>query len=212
MRNRLIAGLIVALWPLIAPAQETGPRIVALGDSLTAGYGLAADEGLVPQLNAWLAAQGSTAQVINAGVSGDTTAGGRARLAWALGDGADALIVALGGNDILRGLPPEEARANLAAILGEARARDLPVLLAGHRAPGNFGPEWQAGYNALYPTLAEDYDAVLMADLLAPIRALDDTARAEALQADGLHPSAAGVALIVGALGPKTLELMERIK
>lgn len=209
MRNCLIAGLIVTLAPL---AAQAGPRIVALGDSLTAGYGLPEDQGLVPQLSRWLANHGHPAQIVNAGVSGDTTAGGRARLAWSLAEGADAMIVALGGNDMLRGLPAEEARANLDAILTEAQSRALPVLLAGHAAPGNFGPDWQAGYNALYPELAARHNAILLPDLLAPIRALPEAVRSGAMQADGLHPSADGVARVVEALGPKVLELMERIE
>lgn len=191
-------------------------QVVALGDSLTAGYGLPEDQGLTVQLGRWLDDHGSPARIINAGLSGDTTGGARARLAWALDDpaldgGADALIVALGGNDMLRGLPPEEARANLDAILSEADARGLPVLLAGHQAPGNFGAAWQAGYRALYPDLAEAHGAILLPDLLAPIRALPDAERGAAMQGDGLHPSASGVALVVGALGPAVQELLERV-
>ncbi len=188
------------------------PRVVALGDSLTAGYGLPEADGLVPQLTRWLADHGHQAIVVNAGVSGDTTAGGLARLDWALGEGGDALIVALGGNDLLRGLPPEEARANLAAILTQAQERGLPVLLAGHSAPSNFGPDWQAGYDAIWPDLAAAHGAVLLPDLLAPIRAADPATRAGLMQEDGIHPSAAGVALVVDALGPKVVELLENVK
>lgn len=194
------------MLPLAAFAAE--PRVIALGDSLTAGYGLPAEDGLVAQLTRWLAAHGAAVAVVNAGVSGDTTAGGRARLDWALAEGGDALIVALGGNDMLRGLPPEEARANLDAILSEAGRRGLPVLLAGHSAPANFGPDWQAGYDAIWPDLAAAHGAVLLPDLLAPIRAAAD--RGPLMQADGLHPSAEGVALVVEALGPKVLELLDK--
>lgn len=207
IRNALIvAALPVAVW-----AGEV-PQVIALGDSLTAGYGLPEADGLVAQLNRWLADHGASAVVINAGVSGDTTAGGRARLDWALGAGGDALIVALGGNDLLRGLPPEAARANLDAILTEADRRGLPVLLAGHQAPGNFGPDWQAGYDAIWPDLAAAHHAVLVPDLLAPIRAADPLTRAGLMQDDGIHPSAAGVAKVVEALGPKVLDLVERLE
>jgi acyl-CoA thioesterase-1 len=181
-----------------------------LGDSLTAGFGLPPEEGFVPQLQAWLDARGAEAVVLNAGVSGDTTAGGLARLDWTLTPEVGALIVALGGNDVLRGLPPEEARANLAAILATARDRGLPVLLIGIRAPGNFGPDYQEGFAALYRDLGAEYGAAVLPDFLAPIRkaveggaAMDDL-----LQPDGLHPNVKGVALIVAAFGPSVLELI----
>lgn len=210
-RRVLRNALIVAVLPVAVWAGDPA-RVIALGDSLTAGYGLPEADGLVPQLNRWLADHGAAAVVVNAGVSGDTTAGGWARLDWALGEGGDALIVALGGNDILRGLPPEEARANLDAILAEAGRRGLPVLLAGHQAPGNFGPDWQAGYDAIWPDLATAHHAVLVPDLLAPIRATPLAERGALMQDDGIHPSAAGVAKVVAALGPKVLELMGKVQ
>lgn len=188
-------------------------EIVALGDSLTAGYGLPEGEGFVPQLQAWLDVNGADVTLVNAGVSGDTTAGGLARLDWSLSDGTDAMIVALGGNDLLRGLDPSTSRANLDAILARvAGERDLPVLLVGLTAPGNYGGEYKSAFDAMYPALAADYDALLEPDFLGPLLADADlaTARERYLQADGIHPNRAGVALIVAAFGPRVMELAER--
>lgn len=188
--------------------------MVALGDSLTAGYGLAGDEGLVPQLEAWLRARGQDVTIENAGVSGDTTAGGLARLEWSLTPETDALIVALGGNDMLRGLAPDAAKANLEAILQRATARGLPVLLVGLAAPRNYGPEYKAEFDALYPDLAEKYDALLDPNLLAPLIAdgSDPASAAPYFQSDGIHPNRQGVARIVEALGPLVLDLLARTK
>jgi acyl-CoA thioesterase I len=186
---------------------------VALGDSLTAGYGLSPDEGFVPQLQRWLDAHGAEASVINAGVSGDTTAGALARIDWALTPGAKAMIVMLGGNDLLRGLPPEEARANLDAILTKADAAGLPVLLVPMAAPGNYGPDYKAAFDAIYPDLAKAHGAILAAPFLAPILDLPDSQSAlnTLMQADGIHPNAKGVALVVEVLGPEVLALIGRI-
>ena len=177
--------------------------LLALGDSLTQGYGLAPEDGLVPHLQAWL----------NAGVSGDTTAGGRERLDWSLTPEVDAVMIALGGNDLLRGLPPAEARANLEAMLVTVQAHGLPVLLAGLPAPGNYGPAYQAEFDAIWPDLAAQYDAVLVPNLLAPIAELplEDRIGANLMQDDNIHPAPAGVALVVAALGPKVLELLAKV-
>lgn len=200
---------------LSGPVLAEEITVVALGDSLTQGFGLVEEEGFVPQLNAWLGARGHDVTVENHGVSGDTTAGGLARIGWALGDHVDALIVALGGNDLLRGLPPEASRANLDGILSEAAARDLPVLLIGLEAPGNYGPEYKAAFDAMYPDLAAEYDAIHVRSFLGPLAAAaeDDpaTAMARYMQPDGIHPSADGVALIVEALGPEVEALLERV-
>jgi acyl-CoA thioesterase-1 len=196
---------------LATPALADPVTVVALGDSLTAGYGLPEGEGLVPQLQAWLTAQGAEAVIVNAGVSGDTTAGGLARLDWSLTPETDALIVTLGGNDMLRGLPPAQARANLEAILQKAQTRALPVLLVGLAAPGNYGPEYKTEFDALYPDLAAQYDALLVPNLFAPLVGNDPAVAAKFFQADGIHPNAKGVAKIVEGLGPKVLELVGSI-
>jgi acyl-CoA thioesterase-1 len=189
----------------VAQAQAEPLKIVALGDSLTHGYGLPPEEGFVPQLDTWLAAQGKPdIEVINAGVSGDTTAGGLARFDWSVSGGADALIVALGGNDLLRGLPPEASRANLEAILQKADAQGMPVLLSGMRAPLNYGPEFKEAFDSMYPELAEAYGALYDPFFLAGVE--DDRSL---WQSDGLHPNADGVARIVERIGPLVLDLAE---
>lgn len=186
--------------------------IAALGDSLTQGYGLPADDGFVPQLQAWLTAQGADVTLVNAGVSGDTTAGGLSRIDWTLTPEVDAVIVALGGNDVLRGLPPAQAKSNLDAILTKIDERGLPVLLAGIDAPSNFGPDYEAEFEALYTDLATKHDALLIPNFLEGLTRIDDRAMVmrEHMQSDGIHPDASGVAIIVEAIGPKVLDLISR--
>jgi acyl-CoA thioesterase-1 len=195
---------------LVAPAQaET--VIAALGDSLTQGYGLPRDEGLVPQLEAWLRQNGADARVINAGVSGDTTAGGLSRVDWTLTDEVDVMIVALGGNDLLRGVDPQAARSNLDGILQAAEAREVEVLLVAIAAPGNYGADYKSSFDAIFPDLAAEYDTLLAPSFFDAIRTEgDQVGLARYMQPDGIHPNADGVELIVEALGPSVLELVER--
>ncbi len=200
----------MAMNLLILPAYAEQVTIAALGDSLTAGYGLAPAEGFVPQLQAWLQAKGADVVVINAGVSGDTTAGGAARLDWTLTPDVGALIVTLGGNDLLRGIDPAASRANLDAILKSATGRGLPVLLIGMQAPGNYGPDYKSSFDAIYPELAQTYQTLLAPSFFAGLG--DDPVAARGfLQADGLHPNPAGVAAIVENLGPQVLELLTKV-
>ncbi len=205
----------LALWTIVltGAAAAEPVTIVALGDSLTAGYGLPDGQGLVPQLQAWLAAQGSDAVVINAGVSGDTTAGGLARLGWSLTPGVDALIVELGANDMLRGLDPSVPRRNLDAILQQATGQGLPVLLIGVPALRNYGPDYRTAFDAIYPGLAAQYGTLLMPDFFGPLRSdTDPTASlARYIQPDGLHPNQDGVAEVVKVLGPFVQDLMARV-
>ncbi|MCL5775775.1 arylesterase [Limibaculum sp. FT325] len=205
--RKRIACLAILLAAALGPAAAAAaPRIVAIGDSLTAGYGLPQGEGFVPQLDAWLAAQGQPeAEVVNMGVSGDTTAGGRARLEWALADGADAVIIALGGNDLLRGIEPAASRANLDAMLSALDARGLPVLLVGMQAPLNYGPDYKAEFDAIFHDLAATHGAILHPFFLEGL-----VGQPGLLQDDGLHPNAAGVARMVEAIGPRVLELIGR--
>jgi len=184
--------------------------ILALGDSLTAGYGLPPDDGFVPQLQRWLDDRGAEAVIVNAGVSGDTTAGALARTDWSLTPETDAVIVTLGGNDLLRGLPPEQARANLDAILAKLDTRALPTLIIPMTAPTNFGPDYKADFDAIYPDLAGNHGARLAPPFFAPLAdAPDQTAAlAKYMQPDGLHPSAEGVGIIVQTLGPEVLALI----
>ncbi|RVT87386.1 arylesterase [Rhodobacteraceae bacterium CCMM004] len=204
-----LAALALAV-PAAAGAETV--TVAALGDSLTQGYGLAVEDGFVPQLEAWLEGQGADVDVTNAGVSGDTTAGGLSRIDWTLTPDVDALIVALGGNDLLRGIDPAASRANLDGILSHADAAKVPVLLVGMQAPGNYGPDYKASFDAMYPELATQYGALHAESFLAGLEALENRSAAVAayMQPDGIHPNADGVALIVEALGPVVLELVER--
>lgn len=168
------------------------------------------------QLQTWLKANGHVAVVENAGVSGDTTAGGLARVGWALGPETDALIVTLGGNDMLRGIDPASSRANLDGILADAKARALPVLLVGMQAPGNFGNDYKTAFDAIYPDLAKTYGTMLMPSFFdglvaAGATAGDPASYARFMQADGIHPNPEGVKLIVEALGPKVVELLGQV-
>lgn len=214
---RVFRNLTIAWIVTINAAVADEPVIVALGDSLTQGYGLAPEDGFAVQLEAWLRANGHPAVVQNAGVSGDTTAGGRARVGWALGPEADAVIVTLGGNDMLRGIDPATSRANLDGILKEAAGRGLPVLLVGMAAPGNFGVDYKTAFDAMYPELATEYGA-LLADsffgglVAAGADASDPASMAAFMQADGIHPNPEGVRLIVEGLGPVVAELLARVE
>jgi len=204
IRNAAALFFFVSLPVLPLTAKAEPVTIVALGDSLTAGYGLPPEQGLVPQLQGWLTAAGAEVTVVNAGVSGDTTAGGLSRLDWSLTPETDALMVTLGGNDMLRGLPPEEARANISAILAGAKAKGLPVLLVGMQAPGNYGAEYKAAFDAIYPELAAEFDATLYPFFFQGMTEgdFDPALLRPFMQEDGIHPNAEGVARIVADLGP----------
>lgn len=209
--NLLSAG--IAAIALGAPVQaET--VIAALGDSLTQGYGLVPEQGFVPQLEAWLIAEGEDVRLINAGVSGDTTAGGLARVDWTLTDDVDAMIVALGGNDLLRAIPPEASRANLDGILKAASNRNIPVLLIGLSAPGNYGPDYKTAFEAIYPELAEEYGVLYVESFLGALQAEADQGAAlrQFMQSDGIHPNADGVGKIVAALGPQVRALIAQVE
>ena len=209
----LLGFLFLALNAGAAIAEPL--RLTVFGDSLVQGYGLPQGQGLVPQLSRWLADQGAEAELANAGVSGDTTAGGAARIGCTLADKPDGIIVLLGGNDLLRGLHPEEAEANLRSILQQSHAAGVEVLLVGMRAPGNFGPQYKQVFDNIYPQIAPEFDALLHPDAFAGIRAKvgeDPAAARDYMQGDNIHPNAAGVALNVAALGPKVLELIRRIQ
>lgn len=199
----------------MAAGGAAAPRVVVLGDSLVAGYGLPEAEGFVPALAAWLDAHDAAAEVINAGVSGDTSAGGLARAAWALGGGADALVVILGGNDMLRGIPPAETRRNLGAILKIAHEAGVPALVVGMKAPANLGPDYRRAFDALYPEVAREAGALFFPDFFAGLRDAgatteDAAALATWMQPDGLHPNADGVQVIVDAIGPAVHDLLGR--
>ncbi|WP_296419430.1 arylesterase [Pseudooctadecabacter sp.] len=192
-------------------AEADTVMIAALGDSLTQGYGLAQEDGFVPQLEAWLRAQGADVEVINAGVSGDTTAGGLSRVAWTLTPDVDAMIVALGGNDLLRGIDPANSRANLDGILAAGEDAGVEMLLVGMEAPLNYGATFKAQFDGMYADLAEAYDVPLYGTFFDGLLEDGDmqAARARYMQADGIHPNPDGVARIVEAMGPSVLALIE---
>ncbi len=206
------AGLAFLAGTGLALAEPV--TVAALGDSLTQGYGLVPEDGFVPVLEAWLTQAGEDVVLINAGVSGDTTAGGLYRAAWTLTPEVDALIVALGGNDILRGIDPGVSRANLDGILAEAAKAGVPVLLVGLDAPSNYGADYEERFEAMFPELAASYGALLYPSFLGPLREEDDveTALARFMQPDGIHPNAEGVERIVAGIGPVVLDLVARAR
>lgn len=200
-----------AILAMAMPLTAEEVVIAALGDSLTQGYGLVQEEGFVAQLEAWLRARGHDVRLTNAGVSGDTTAGGLARAAWTLTEEVDAVIVTLGGNDLLRAIPPEASRANLGGILDVAAAAGVEVLLVGLSAPGNYGPEFQQAFNAMYPELAAEYGTLYAENFFAGFGGTPDSDPGgvlDLMQPDGIHPNANGVAAIVEALGPQVEALV----
>jgi acyl-CoA thioesterase-1 len=196
-------GLIAAMLPRAAFSQTSG-RLVVLGDSLAAGYGLPAEEAFPARLQSALVAAGHAVEVINAGVSGDTTAGGLARLDWALGNPAPGFaIVELGANDALRGLDPARAYENLDRIIARLKQRSVKVLLAGMKAPRNLGRDYANAFDAIYPRLADKHRVPLY-DFF-----LDGVAAVPALnQRDGIHPNARGVEIIVERILPHVTRLL----
>ena len=196
--------MVILAMTAPASAAET-QRVLMLGDSLTAGYGLGPGDGLVDQLQKRADDTGLSVRFINAGVSGDTTKGGLARLDWALAEGADKAVVALGGNDMLRGLSPADSFQNLRGILERLRQDNIEVLLAGMLAPANMGVEYQTDFDALYPALAEEFDVIYMPFFL------EDVALVPRLnQPDGLHPNREGVAIMVDNMMPYIAALVAK--
>ena len=189
--------------------EQTEFRLMVFGDSLVAGYGLDQNDSFPAQLEARLQATGASVQVLNAGVSGDTTAGGLARLDWALADRPDAVMVVLGGNDMLRGLEPSASRDNLDQILNRLTKLDIPVLLCGMLAPANLGADYQAEFDSLYPHLAQKYSQ--SHDVLFYPFFLEGVALDPALnQPDGLHPNKQGVAHIISSMTPLVRQLLNK--
>ena len=200
-----LAVLGCLLLPLTVVAVENRPevRILVLGDSLSAGYGLSTAEAFPAQLEQALRQSGQKVRVINAGVSGDTTAGGLARLEWALAEHPQLVIVQLGANDALRGLDPEQVRANLDAILTRLQQAGTQVLLAGMRAPRNLGPAYYIKFDLIYSDLARKHRVALDPFFLEGV-----ALRPELNQPDGLHPNSRGVAVIVRRLLPQVQALL----
>ncbi len=208
--TRMMA-IVTILAVMSAGGVAAQQRVVAFGDSLTAGLGLPEAEGFVPRLEAWLQAEGLDVEVVNAGLSGDTTAGGLARVAWVLDGGADLVILELGANDMLRGVSPALARQNLDAILAEITARGIKVLLAGMLAPPNYGAAYKVDFDAIYPDLAEKYSATLYPFFLQGLGAAQGVDELVGLmQSDGIHPNAKGVGMIVEDIGPVVVEVLAK--
>lgn len=187
-----------------AAAGAAPLKLLAFGDSLIHGYGLSAGDSFPEQLQTALEARGFAVEVINAGNSGDTTAAARARLDWALAERPDLVLVEFGGNDSLRGIDPRETYRNLDLILARLTAERLPVLLAGMQAPRNLGPEYVAAFDAVFPRLAEKHGVALYPFFLDGV-ALDPALN----QPDGIHPNAAGIAVIVERIIPALEPLLE---
>ena len=185
--------------------------ILMIGDSLTQGYGLKEQDGLVPQMTEYAFRQGYSIRLINAGVSGDTTAGGLERIAWSMEPGLDAAIVALGGNDMLRGIAPEVVRANMIGILEVIKEANIPLMIVGSIAPNNYGSDYKKDFDRIFPELAQNYDALYLSSLFDPFIANGDLNQnmSQFFQADGLHPNAEGVTRIIESIGPVFLKLIE---
>jgi acyl-CoA thioesterase-1 len=186
-----------------APAASRVPEILAFGDSLTAGFGLPAEGAFPSRLEARLRAEGVGAHVVNAGVSGDTTAGGLARLDWALADKPEIVILELGANDALRGIDPAIVRANLDAMIGKIQASGAKLLLMGMRAPPNLGEEYQHEFERIYPELARARGVTLYPFFLEGV-AMDPKLN----QPDGIHPNERGVAALVERIAPYVARLI----
>jgi acyl-CoA thioesterase-1 len=206
-RRQAIGLLVAALAGPLTPARAAQPgrpvRIVALGDSLTAGYQLAAQDAFPARLQAALRARGHAVEVENAGVSGDTSAGGLERLDWAVGEDVDAVILELGANDALRGIDPAITRRNLETIITRLKARGVAVLLTGMLAPPNMGPDYAAAFNPIFPDLASRHGLIFDPFFL------DGVAAVPSLNlGDGMHPNPKGVAVIVERILPKVEELI----
>jgi acyl-CoA thioesterase-1 len=210
--HRPLAHFVVAclalLWfTILTVAAEKPIKIVALGDSLTAGYQLPAGDTFPARLEQALNAKGIAVEIVNAGVSGDTSTGGLARLDWSVPEGTDAVILELGANDMLRGVEPNVTREALDAIIRKLKERRIEVLLAGMLAPPNLGDAYARAFNPIYPQLAKEHGVLFYPFFL------DGVAANSSLNLrDGMHPNAGGVAAIVDGIMPKVEELIARVR
>lgn len=200
----LLICLFTPLWSAYANDTTKNHTIVVLGDSLAAGYGLPAGQGFPEQLEAFLKPNYPALHVINAGISGDTTAGGRARITLILEQNPDIVIIVLGGNDILRGLPPEQTRNNLDFIIKTLTDKNIKVLLAGFMAPPNYGREYGDIFNPIYPDLAKKYHAGLYPFFLDGVYG-----NASLNLLDGMHPNSKGIHHIVERIAPLVTDFLE---
>jgi acyl-CoA thioesterase-1 len=198
-----LVAVFCALTPTAAPAAEGPVKIAVLGDSLSAGYGLPGEAAFPEKLALALKAKGIAVSMINAGVSGDTASGGLARLDWSVPDGTEAVILELGINDAFRGLDPKLTKTALDTILSKLKERHITVLLAGMLAPRNMGPDYVRNFDAIFPALASTHGSVFYPFFLEGV-----AGDPKLNQADGLHPTAAGIDVIVARILPKIEELI----
>lgn len=189
------------------PAAAQPVRIVAFGDSLIAGFGLRANESFPAQLENALKRRGHQVEIANAGVSGDTTTGGLARLDWSIADGTEAVLLLLGANDMLRGVEPELARKNLDEIIKRLKARKIEVLIGGMRAAPNLGADYAAKFDSIYAELAKEHDILIYPFFLDGVAGQRDLNLS-----DGIHPTPKGVSLVVERILPSVESLIERVK
>lgn len=209
MRSKLYQTLVVVFLAAIcgtsASVSAAPVKLVVLGDSLSAGYRLPPDQAFPVQLQAALKEKGHDVDVVNAGVSGDTTTGGLSRLDWSVGPDTNAVIVELGANDALRGLPPETTRENLDQIVRRLKKRGIAVLVAGMLAPRNLGEDYAARFDPIFRDIAKEHDALFYPFFLEGV-----AMKPELNLADGMHPTGEGVSVIVRNVLPKTEELIKR--
>ncbi len=191
----------------VAFADDTKPKIVVLGDSLSAGYQLAQGEGFPERLQAALKDEGLDVEVIGAGVSGDTTSGGLSRLDWSVPEGTDGVIIELGANDALRGLPPKTSRENLDKMIVRLKERGIEILLAGMLAPPNMGEVYEKKFNAIFPELSEKHNLLLYPFFLDGV-----LTKPEFLLSDGIHPNAKGVNVVTYRILPMVVSFIEVIR
>ena len=206
---RLYGAIIVAFLVALpsGPASAQPIRIVAFGDSLLAGFGLRANESFPAQLEIALKKRGHEVEIVNAGVSGDTTSGGVSRLDWSIADGTQAVILVLGANDMLRGMEPELARKNLDEMIRRLKARKIEVLIGGMRAAPNLGADYAAKFDSMYAELAKEHDVLIYPFFLDGV-----AGQRELNMNDGIHPTPKGVSLIVERIMPSVESLIERVK
>lgn len=202
MFSVILTAVLAGIWLMMADpsptrAQTSPIKMAVLGDSLTAGYGLPASAAFPVRLQKALKDRGIEVDIVNAGVSGDTTSGGRDRVDWSIPDGTEAVIVELGANDALRGIDPKVTRASLDAIIKKLKDRKIAVMLAGMYAPRNYGPEYAAAFDAIYPDLAKAWNVPLYPFFLDGV-----ASEAKLNQPDGIHPTAEGIDVIVKRILP----------
>ena len=215
-RYNNVFGIILFLFffseEACSSGKDTQKTLLIMGDSLVQGFGLPQEDGFVRQLNKKLIDDGMKVHLVNGGVSGDTTAGGLARLEWSITNEIDAVVVSLGANDMLRGLPPKHSKSNLTKIIQKLKDRNLPILLVGIKSIGNYGSDYKAKFDNIYSDLAEEFDLLLYPDLLSPILNKEDVNLADYYQSDKLHPNTDGVSLIVDSISHVFIEFIKLVE